>query len=105
MSEVPLYSKAKCYPPRRFQRRLQVVRVMTQEGYGWSNESHEMARWYVISAEVLIDSGLVGSIAGPFWEGCREGRRCSRDTYPESYTTECTSIRRRLVIHLLESIN
>ena len=21
------------------------------------------------------------------WEGCREGRRCSRDAYPESYIT------------------
>ena len=28
------------------------------------------------------------------WEGCRESRRCSRDTYPESYTTKYTSIRR-----------
>jgi len=27
------------------------------------------------------------------WEGCRESRRCSRDTYPESYTTKYTSIR------------
>ena len=25
-------------------------------------------------------------------EGCREGRRCSRDTYPESYITEYTSV-------------
>ena len=31
---------------------------------------------------------------GPVWEGCRESRRCSRDTYPESYTTKYTSIRR-----------
>jgi len=28
------------------------------------------------------------------WEGCRESRRCSRDTYPESYITKYTSIRR-----------
>ena len=27
-------------------------------------------------------------------EGCRESRRCSRDTYPESYITKYTSIRR-----------
>ena len=26
------------------------------------------------------------------WEGFREGRRCSRDTYPESYITECILI-------------
>jgi len=27
-------------------------------------------------------------------EGCRESRRCSRDTYPESYITKYTSIRK-----------
>jgi len=27
-------------------------------------------------------------------EGYRKSRRCSRDTYPESYITKCTSIRR-----------
>ena len=26
------------------------------------------------------------------WEGCRESRKCSRDTYPESYITNYTSI-------------
>ena len=34
----------------------------------------------------IIDSGL--------WEGCRESRRCSRDTCPESYITKYTSVRR-----------
>ena len=28
------------------------------------------------------------TLAGPPWEGFRESRRCSRDTYPESYITE-----------------
>ena len=28
-------------------------------------------------------------------EGCRESRRCSRDTYPESYFTKYTSIQRQ----------
>ena len=28
------------------------------------------------------------------WEGYNESRRCSRDTYPESYITKNTSIRR-----------
>ena len=28
------------------------------------------------------------------WEGSHESRRCSRDTYPESYITKYTSIRR-----------
>jgi hypothetical protein len=32
----------------------------------------------------------------PLWEGCHEHRRYSRDTYPESYITEYTSIRRRM---------
>ena len=32
---------------------------------------------------LVIDSGLVGST-----EGCRESRRCTRDTFPESYITE-----------------
>jgi len=30
---------------------------------------------------------------GVVWEGYHESRRCSRDTYPESYTTKYTSIR------------
>ena len=34
------------------------------------------------------------TLAGPLWEGCRESRRCSRDTYPESYVTKYTSILR-----------
>ena len=40
-----------------------------------------------------IDTGLVGS-TDFLWEGCRESKRCSRDTYPESYITQYTSIRR-----------
>ena len=31
---------------------------------------------------------------GGLWEGCRESRRCSRDTYQESYIAKYTSIRR-----------
>jgi len=34
-------------------------------------------------------------LMGPLWEGYRESRRCSRDTYPESYITQYTSIRRK----------
>ena len=37
----------------------------------------------------MIALGLVGST-----EGCHESRRCSRDTYPESYITKYTSPRR-----------
>ena len=35
----------------------------------------------------MIDSG--------FWEGYHESRRCSRDTYAESYITKYASIRRK----------
>ena len=35
----------------------------------------------------VIDSGLVGST-----EGYLKSRRCSKDTYPESYNTKYTSI-------------
>ena len=39
----------------------------------------------------LIDSG---------WEGYHDSRRCSRDTYPESYITKYTSIRRLMTLAL-----
>ena len=42
---------------------------------------------YAISArQRQIDSGL--ALAGPLWEGFRESRRCSRDTFPVSNITE-----------------
>ena len=37
------------------------------------------------------------------WEGYRESRRCSRDTYPESYITEYTSIRGILGVVVTEA--
>ena len=42
---------------------------------------------------------LVGHISlsdrvSPLWDGCRESRRYSRNTYPESYVTKYISIRR-----------
>jgi len=36
-------------------------------------------------------------IGWPLWEGNHESRRCSRDTYPESYITKYTSIRNERV--------
>ena len=39
----------------------------------------------------LIDSRV--------WEGYRENRRCSRGTYPESYTTKYTDIREKKAFH------
>ena len=35
------------------------------------------------------------TLVAPFWEGHHESRRCSRDTYPDSYITKYTSIRRK----------
>ena len=32
------------------------------------------------------------TLAGFLWKGFRESRRCSRDTYPESYSTEYVPI-------------
>ena len=40
------------------------------------------------------DTLRVGWLNGS-WEGCRESR-CSRDTYPESYITKYTSMRRKI---------
>jgi hypothetical protein len=39
-------------------------------------------------------SGKSPSTLGPLWEGCRESRRCSRDTDSESWISRYTSIRR-----------
>ena len=45
-----------------------------------------------------ISSGTVQTsqttLAGPVWEGYRESRRCSRDTYPESYITKNSILQR-----------
>ena len=44
----------------------------------------------------MTDSGLIGLRVqrGGSLEGYHESRRCSRNTFPESYITKCTSIRR-----------
>ena len=46
----------------------------------------------------LEEGGRAGTLPSVFrvdrlWEGYHESRRCSRDTYPESYITQYTSIR------------
>ena len=46
-------------------------------------------RLQVVGVGGLIDSGSI-----PLWGGYHESRICSRDTYPESYITKYTSIRR-----------
>jgi len=43
--------------------------------------------WPWLSGDRLRDHTL----AGLLWEGYRESRRCSRDTYPESYITKYTT--------------
>ena len=40
------------------------------------------------------DKLRVGWLTKVSWEGYHESRRCSRETYPESYITNYTSIRR-----------
>jgi len=42
----------------------------------------------------IANKSRVHTLAGPLWEGYRESRICSRDTYPESYIPKYTSIRR-----------
>jgi len=42
-----------------------------------------------LGLRAVIDPGLAGSLGG-----YHDSRRCSRDTYPESYITKYTSIRR-----------
>ena len=73
MTEVPLYEGA---------RRCQGF----SQFYATSSTNQEKIY------EHMVDS------AATLWEGCRESRRCSRNTYPESYTTKCTSIRRQKAI-------
>ena len=50
---------------------------------------------------ITLDRGLAACVESDRlrvgwlnWEGYHESRRCSRDTYPESYITKYTSIRR-----------
>ena len=51
---------------------------------------------WVDSREELLGKVPLCSISyiERLWEVYRESRRCSRDTYPESYITKYTSIRR-----------
>jgi hypothetical protein len=44
--------------------------------------------------ELKVLTSLVRTIDGKLWEGYHESRRCSRDTYPDSYITKDTSIRK-----------
>ena len=46
----------------------------------------------------VIYSGLACSTNFHSSEGCRESKRCSRDSYPESYITKYTSIRRSTLL-------
>ena len=66
-------------------------------------EQYSQVYWYIkiigrLLLSCVIDSGLVGSpnfqTSHSQREGYRERRGCSRDTYPKSYITKYTSIRR-----------
>ena len=56
----------------------------------------------------MIDSGLVGSTEFSIHyfhrEGFRESRRCSRDTYPESYVTEYILIHEKYCLYCPNSV-
>ena len=39
-------------------------------------------------SEVPLQMGSGEGVEGWLWEGCRERRRCSRDTYPEACITK-----------------
>ena len=63
----------------------------------WSNREDWWSAQHIIFSKVNSPttpstcSLLFLVIAGPLWEGYRESRRCSRDTYPESYITKYTT--------------
>ena len=50
----------------------------------------DVERWW----HIQDSQGQVLVLAFRRWEECRESRRCSRDTDPESYITKYTSVRR-----------
>ena len=56
-----------------------------------------VAGFGLMVSQLTIDSGLVGSL----WEGYHVSRKCSRDTYPESYITKYTSMKNNLEMLLL----
>jgi len=45
----------------------------------------------VVSPVSGCESRVRHTLVGPLWEGYHASRRCSRDTYPESYITKYTS--------------
>jgi len=58
--------------------------------------AHSIYSKLTVCMEVdLSDRRRDHTLAGPLWEGYHESKRCSRDTYPESYITKYTSIRRK----------
>ena len=40
----------------------------------------------------IRDRRKFATLVGALWEGYHESRRCSRDSYPESYITKYTSL-------------
>ena len=60
-----------------------------------AEEEDEMDPSFLLKVNT-VDRLRVGWLNGFsfIWEGYHESRRCSRDTYPESYITNDTRIRR-----------
>ena len=72
------------------------ARPCCMQGY-WAGRIHQghwagHVRCVPVNSFTSVDRLRVGWLNG--WEGCRESRRYSRDTFPESYITKYTSIRR-----------
>ena len=66
------------------------------------------ARFCKVVVLETIDTGPRRPLSPEFshvrlWEGYHESRICSRDTYPESYTTKYTSVRRQTSVCALNT--
>ena len=82
----------------RFSQDTRLLRTLEVLGE-WSGKSQTplfferpTTPWTSIGQQKLITDKIPG-LSG-LWDGLRESTRCSRDTYPESYITKYTSVRR-----------
>ena len=57
--------------------------------------SSNTVRASIIYVHASLRTIIVYSCTFPLWAGCCQSRRCSRDTYPDSYFTKYTGIRKK----------
>ena len=81
-SREPLFKN-----PSVCERERQIER---ESGGNLQSEAH-----LILRVLMLMRLFEIHTLMGPPWEVYHEGRRCSRGTYPESYATKNTSIRRQ----------